>query len=147
MPKYVALPDPPEPVVAHHPYALYVVARMGDHLEWSELEGILPGLLKEKRPRDTQKWRDAGVTYEVRHVRVPAPHPSPKVRKRNKKAKRDKKRRKKKKKGGRGRDSRASHFIRKRESTLHGSQVEDVNRNDEVRAEFCHAFRGPRSIR
>ena len=75
MAKHVALPDPPEPVVAHLPDALAIVARMCHDLERTELEKVPPGLLGEKRPRYVEERCDARVAYEVGHVRVPT-HPT-----------------------------------------------------------------------
>jgi hypothetical protein len=67
MPKHVALPDPPKPVVAHHPDTLAIVARMCHDLKRTELEKVPLGLLSEKRPRYVEERRDARVAYEVRH--------------------------------------------------------------------------------
>jgi hypothetical protein len=61
MAKHVALPDPPEPVVAHHPDPLAIVARMCYDLERTEPEKVPPGLLGEKRPRYVDERRDARV--------------------------------------------------------------------------------------
>ena len=71
VPEYVALPYPPEPIIAHYCGALDVVARMCRELEWVELAHVLPDLLDEQGPRDAQERRYAGVAHEVRHVRVP----------------------------------------------------------------------------
>jgi hypothetical protein len=73
MAKHVALPDPPEPVVAHHPDALSIEAQMCHDLGRTELENVLPGLLGEKRPRYVEERGDATLhtrcdTYE--HLRM-----------------------------------------------------------------------------
>lgn len=71
VPEQVALPYPPEPVVAHYTGALDIVARVRHELEQVEIAQVYPELLEQQRPRDTHERRNAGVAHEVRHIRVP----------------------------------------------------------------------------
>jgi hypothetical protein len=140
MAKHVALPDPPEPVVAHHPDALAIVARMCHDLERTELEKVPPGLLGEKRPRYVEEQRDARVAYEVGRVRVPT-HPTHAHREDTLAPHRQRSARQKQKNRGNEifEDSRARHLARKCKGALHGSQVEHVDRNKAC-AKSCDAL-------
>jgi len=132
MSKHVTLPGPPKPIVGHQANTLDIEGRLCHHLERSELEYIPPELLAERQPRDLEERCDPSVAYEVRHVRIPISHQPP-VSKATEKQK--------------FQDPRARHFVCKRESALHRSQVEQVNRNDEVGAEsrdaLCTAWSSP----
>ena len=68
VPKHIALPCPPEPVVAHDLPPLDIILRIRYHAERVELEHIPPELLEEERPRYPQEGRNAGVAYEVRYI-------------------------------------------------------------------------------
>ena len=50
MPKHIALPCPPEPIVAHDLLALDIILWVRHQPEHVELEHIPPELLKEERP-------------------------------------------------------------------------------------------------
>jgi len=65
MPKHVALPSPPKPVVAHQPGVLDIVARFRHRPEQVELEEVFPDLPEKVSPRDFQELRDTSVAYEV----------------------------------------------------------------------------------
>jgi hypothetical protein len=125
VPEYVALPYPPEPVIAHYGAALDVEARVRRELEWFELARVLPELLEEQGPRDAQEWRHAGVAHEVRHVRVPIIYR--RVMPKHQHHRRE-------------RNSRVRHLLRKRERTLNRRQVEQMDRDDEVLAECSHTL-------
>jgi len=133
MSKDVTLPSPPEPIVAHQANILNIVGRLYHHLERAELEDIPPELLAEEQPRDFEERRDSSVAYEVRHVRIPISHRPPHHHQLARQAKKREKT---------FQDSRACHFVRKREGALHRSQVKQVDRNDKVRAESRYALCG-----
>ena len=71
MPEHITLPHPPEAVIAHHPRALDVVARVRRELERFELTQVPPELLEKQGQRDAQERRNASVAHEVRHVWIP----------------------------------------------------------------------------
>ena len=70
--KYLALPCPPEPVIAHHLTALHIILRVRRQPEHVKLEHISPELLKEERPLYTQEGSNASVAYEVQNIWIPA---------------------------------------------------------------------------
>jgi len=51
MPKYVALPCPSQPIVAHNALALDDITRVHHNPEQVEIEHIVPELPEEERPR------------------------------------------------------------------------------------------------
>jgi hypothetical protein len=51
MPKYVALPCPPQPIAAHNALALDGISRVHHEPEQVEIENILPELPEEEPPR------------------------------------------------------------------------------------------------
>jgi hypothetical protein len=51
MPKDVALPCPPQPIVAHNALALDGISRVHHEPKQVEIEHIPPELPEEKRPR------------------------------------------------------------------------------------------------
>jgi hypothetical protein len=65
MPKHVALPDPPEPIVAHHSHTLDVVVGDCHQLQHIEFQKVPPDLPEEERPRDVQEWRNARIAHEM----------------------------------------------------------------------------------
>jgi hypothetical protein len=75
MAKHIALPCPPEPVVAHHRPALDIVARVRHKPKRVELKHIPAKLLEEERPRNAHEGCNAGVAYEVRYVWIPTTWP------------------------------------------------------------------------
>jgi hypothetical protein len=65
VPKHVALPDPPEPIVAHHSRTLDVVVGDCHQLQHIEFQEVPPDLPEEERPRDVQEWRNARIAHEM----------------------------------------------------------------------------------
>jgi hypothetical protein len=127
--KHVALPDPPEPIVAHHSPPLDIIVRSCHQVEKVEFQEVRPELPEEERPGDVQEWRNACIAHEMRHVRVPTPSRTYASESGTTRSKCPEEK-----------DSRARHLIRKRERALHRREIESMYRNDEVRAERHHAF-------
>ena len=71
MPKYVALPCPPQPIVAQNSLALDGIARVDREPERVEIERVPPDLLEEKRQRHAHERGYAGVANEVRYIGIP----------------------------------------------------------------------------
>ena len=124
MPKYVALPCPPQPIVAHDALALDDISRAHHEPEKVEIEHLPPELPEEERPRYAYEWGNAGVANEVRYIRITSPTSTSahtvRIRAHQKM------------------DLRAGNLIRKRKRTLHRSQIKQMNLNDKILAEFLH---------
>ena len=125
VPEYIALPCPPEPVVAHDCPALDIILRVRQQAEHVKLKHIPPELLKEERPRYAQERSNARIAHEMRYIRIPITHKHnqhPHLQQNKKRG-----------------DSRACHLIRKRKGTLHRSQVKQMDCDDQARAKRLDA--------